>query len=239
MIILHTFGPSLGLPDPSPFVMKTMIHLRMAGLDYEVRRGIASLRRSPRHKLPFIEDQGRVVADSTLIREYLEKTYGIDFDAGYDARDRAIAYAVQKMLEESAYFALVHHRWIRPDGWTVVQRNMLGSVPAGIRWLIAPRIRNQVRRQLHSQGTGRLTDAEIDMIAERAARAVSDILGDSPYLLGERPSAADATVLAFLLSGSSKRFPGPMRDSIIGRSNLVAYRERLKAQYFPDFRFDD
>lgn len=239
MIILHTFGPALGFPDPSPFVMKTMIHLRMAGLEYEVRRGMASLQRSPRHKLPFIEDKGRVIADSTLIKEYLEGTYGIDFDAGYDARDRAIGYAVQKMLEESAYFAAIHRRWVRADGWAVVQREMLGAIPPAIRWLIAPRIQKQVRRQLYGQGTGRMTDAEVDMIAERSAKAVSDVLGDSPYLLGERPSSADATVLAFLLAGSSAAFPGPMRDSIVNRANLAAYQDRLKAQYFPDFRFED
>ncbi len=239
MIVLHTFGPALGLPDPSPFVMKTMIHLRMAGVEYEVRRGMASLQRSPRHKLPFIEDKGRAIADSTLIREYLEEAYGIDFDAGYDARDRAIAYSVQKMLEESAYFAAVHRRWVRPEGWEVIRREMLGVIPPALRWLIAPRIRNKVRQQLIAQGTGRMTDSEIDMIAERAARAVADILGDNPYLLGERPSAADATVLALLLAGSSSLFPGPIRDSIVGRANLLAYRDRLKAQYFPDFRFGD
>jgi glutathione S-transferase len=239
MIVLHTFGPALGQPDPSAFVMKTMIHLRMAGLDYEVRQGMASLRRAPRQKLPFIEDGARVIADSTLIREYLEETYNIDFDAGYGARERAVGYAVQKMFEESTYFAAVHRRWIRPDGWAVVRKELLGVIPPAIRWLVALRIQKQVRRQLHAQGTGRMTEAEIDMIAERSAKAVSEILGGNPYLLGERPSAADATVLAFLLAGSSKLFPGPIRDSIVGRSNLLAYRDRLKAQYFPDFRFED
>jgi glutathione S-transferase len=239
MITLHTFGPALGLPDPSPFVMKTMIHLRMAGLEYEVKSGMRSLNGSPKHKLPFIEDKGRAIADSTFIRAYLEETYGVDLDAGYDARDRAIGYSVQKMLEESVYFAVVRQRWLSPDGWAIVQREMLGGIPGALRWLIAPRIQKQVRRQVLAQGTGRMTDAEVDAIADQGMKSVSDILGDRPYLLGDRPSAVDATVLAFLLASGLKAFPGPIRDSVVLRPNLVAYSDRLKAQYFPGFKFED
>ena len=32
MITLYGFGPLFGLPDPSPFVLKTMTQLKMAGL---------------------------------------------------------------------------------------------------------------------------------------------------------------------------------------------------------------
>lgn len=239
MIVLHTVGPALGLPDPSPFVLKTMIHLRMAGLAFEVKRGIGSLRRSPRQKLPFIEDNGQVISDSSVIRAYLEQTYNIDLDAGYDERDRATAYAVQKLLEESVYFAGVQRRWIRADGWALVKAELLGGIPAPIRWFVVPRIQKQVRRTLYGQGTGRMTDAEIDAIYDRGWDAISTLLGDRPYFLGERPSAVDATILAFLITGTASALPGPMRDSIVGRANLLAYRDRLKRQYFTDFQFAD
>jgi hypothetical protein len=36
VITLYTFGPSFGLPDPSPFVMKAETLLKMAGLPYQV-----------------------------------------------------------------------------------------------------------------------------------------------------------------------------------------------------------
>ena len=34
MITLYTFGPAFGLPDPSPFVTKAEMLLKMAGLPY-------------------------------------------------------------------------------------------------------------------------------------------------------------------------------------------------------------
>jgi hypothetical protein len=40
MITLYTFGPHFGLPDGSPFVTKTMLLLKFAGLPYqETRQG--------------------------------------------------------------------------------------------------------------------------------------------------------------------------------------------------------
>ena len=34
MITLYTFGPAFGLPDPSPFVTKAEMLLKLAGLPY-------------------------------------------------------------------------------------------------------------------------------------------------------------------------------------------------------------
>ena len=35
MITLYTFGPAFGLPDPSPFVMKAQMLLKLAKLPFE------------------------------------------------------------------------------------------------------------------------------------------------------------------------------------------------------------
>ena len=39
MITLYAFGPLWGLPDPSPFVIKTETQLKMSGLAYAKARG--------------------------------------------------------------------------------------------------------------------------------------------------------------------------------------------------------
>ncbi|MBX9811968.1 MAG: glutathione S-transferase N-terminal domain-containing protein [Burkholderiales bacterium] len=46
------------------------ILLRMAGLPYECPRG-ANHMRAPKGKLPYIEDNGRLIADSTFVIDYL------------------------------------------------------------------------------------------------------------------------------------------------------------------------
>jgi len=71
MITLYNFGPAFGLPDPSPFVMKTETLLKMAKLPY--RTDSTGFAKAPKGKIPYIDDDGVVVPDSTFIRWHIEK----------------------------------------------------------------------------------------------------------------------------------------------------------------------
>jgi glutathione S-transferase len=99
MITLYTFGPAFGLPDPSPFVTKVEMLLKMTGLAY--RTDTTGFRQAPKGKLPYIDDDGEQVADSTFIRWHLENKYRIDFDKGLSADQRAVAWAFEKILTPS------------------------------------------------------------------------------------------------------------------------------------------
>src|SRR6266702_4601925 len=109
MITLSPFGPAFGLPDPRPFVMKAEVLLKMAGLVYHA--DTKGLRRAPKGKLPYIEDDGERIADSTFIRWHIEKKYGIDFDRGLSREQRATAWAFEKLAEDHLYWAIVEARW--------------------------------------------------------------------------------------------------------------------------------
>src|SRR5215472_12909557 len=65
-ITLHRFGPFPGAPDSSPFVIKVMILLKLAGLAFDDVAGNPF--KAPKKLLPYIEDEGAMVADSALIR---------------------------------------------------------------------------------------------------------------------------------------------------------------------------
>ncbi|MBC7944174.1 MAG: glutathione S-transferase N-terminal domain-containing protein, partial [Burkholderiales bacterium] len=80
MIKLYQFEPAFGLPNASPFCMKLETYLRMAGLPFEIAPN-ANIMKAPKGKMPYIEDNGRAIADSSLIIEYLRKTYGDRLDA--------------------------------------------------------------------------------------------------------------------------------------------------------------
>ena len=135
MITLYTFGPAFGLPDPSPFVMKTEVLLKMSGLPYQTKR--ADVRKAPKKKLPFIRDaDGSVIADSTLIRFHLERIHGIDFDAGLSAAERGIAWAVEKLAEDHLYWVAMRERWLNrkvglqlllPGQWSALCLSLPGN----------------------------------------------------------------------------------------------------------------
>ena len=100
MITLHTFAPAFGQPDPSPFVVKAMILLQLAGQPYTTARYKGGPHLGPKGKRPFIDDDGVTVADSTLIRFHLEQKYGVAFDAHLNAAQQGVTWALEKMCEE-------------------------------------------------------------------------------------------------------------------------------------------
>ncbi len=110
MITLYGFSSGWELPEKSPYVTKTEVQLKMAGLAYV--KTLAGTDKAPKGKLPYIDDNGMLVADSTFIRAYLERKYGFDFDAGLDARQRAEAWAIERMIEDHLNWANTHARWL-------------------------------------------------------------------------------------------------------------------------------
>jgi glutathione S-transferase len=88
MITLYGFGPLFGLPDPSPFVLKTLTQLKMSGLPFRLER--ASPRAAPKGKIPFIRDGEFVLGDSVFILDHLKAAHGVDLDAQLTPAQKAI-----------------------------------------------------------------------------------------------------------------------------------------------------
>lgn len=232
MITLFTFGPYFGLPDPSPFVTKAEVLIKMAGLAYRTDRG--GFRKAPKGKLPYIDDAGTLVGDSTFIRWHLESKYGVEFDKGLSAPERATAWAFEKMCEEHLYWAVLESRWMDDKNFDRGPRQFFNVAPAPVRPMLIAFIRRQVRRTLKGQGFGRHSRAEIEQLAARDLDALAAFLGDKTWLMGDAPCGADATVFAFVAGCLCQRFEGPIYASAARHANLVAYRDRGMAKWFPE-----
>jgi glutathione S-transferase len=233
VIKLYRFGPFLGTPDSSPFVIKVMTLLKMAGLPHEAAAGNPF--KAPQKLLPYIEDGGATVADSDVIRRHLEDRYGIDFDAGLSRDQKALAWAVERMCEDHLYFALLDLRWADDHNFAVgLGRHMFGAVPAPSRPMVKAALRRMNAKRLHGQGLGRHPRSRIAEFAIRDIEALSAILGDKPFLTGDRPCAADASMFGIVTAILIPPLASPARDALAAKPNLVAYQARIAGLYFRD-----
>jgi glutathione S-transferase len=232
MITLYTFGPNFGLPDPSPFVTKAEMLLKMSGLPF--RTDTEGFNKAPKGKLPYIEDDGERIADSTFIRWHIEKKYQVDFDRGLGAGERAIAWAFEKMVEDNLYWTLVDARWTDDANFYKGPVKFFGKIPAPLRPIVVAMIRRQVRKTLHGQGIGRHSNAEIVALGTRSIDAMADHLGQKPYFMGAEPSGADATMLAFVAGMLCPVFDTPLRAAAERHANLRGYVGRMTARFYPE-----
>lgn len=234
MITLHIFGPTPGLPDPSPFVMKAEMLLKLSGLPYETK--VTDLRTAPKGKLPFIHDGDTVVADSTFIRHHLEERHGIDFYPGLSATEKATACAFEKMCEDHLYWAVVYDRWLIESHFERGPAAFFQKIPALIRPFILRMVLKKVRANLHGHGLGRHSWPEIVRLVTPDIDALATLLGDKNCMIGDRPTGLDAVAFPFVagllpeIYSDSELYAAAKRHA-----NLVAYRDRMMAQYFPAF----
>ncbi|MEZ5446006.1 MAG: glutathione S-transferase family protein [Gammaproteobacteria bacterium] len=232
MITLHQFPSAFGVPNLSPFCMKVETYLRMAGLPY--RSVNANLRRAPKGKAPWIEDDGKVIADSGFILDYLKSKYGDTLDAALTVEQRAASVALTRLMEEHLYWAVLYARWMEEENWRRLRPVFFGSLPAPLRWFVPGLVRAALRRELRGHGIGRHRPEEIHALGCSDISALADFLGGKPYFIGEAPTSVDASAYAFLANVLWVPLNPPLQAHAMGRPSLLAYCERMRARYYPE-----
>jgi glutathione S-transferase len=231
-VTLFQFPRMFGIPNVSPFCCKLETWLRIAGVPYEVV-DTPDPRTGPKGKLPFIEDAGVRIADSSRIVEHLVRTRGVDPDAHLDASQRAIALLVQRTLEEHYAFVLAYTHLLREEGWQHT-RARFDSVPAMVRPLVGSLVRGRVKKLLWAQGVLRHSHEEIVEAALRDWRAVLTVMGDGPFFFGDEPTGIDAIVFGALATSVLTPIESPIRDFLRSQPAVVAYADRIRARFFPE-----
>ncbi len=210
--------------------MKLEVYLRMVGLPFTTVLGDG--RKAPKGKLPYVDDDGTRLADSTLIIQHFERKLGNDaLDRGMDDHDRARAHLLKRMLEESLYFSTMWARWAEPGGFAIIRDVFRRVLPAPLRLVLPPLIRRVVLKQTHAQGIGRHSREEIYTFAIDDVRALATMLGEGPFALGETPRTIDATVYSFVAQLLRTPFDNPAREHARSEPALSEYLERMDARF--------
>lgn len=232
MLKVQAYAPVFGEPSGSPFCVKAMCLLELSGQDWSVAR-TDDPRKAPKQKLPVLEHDTNLVADSDDIRDYLEKTYDIDFDKGLSPQERAVSRAVIRMVEENVYFALSCDRWLNDENWEHVKKAYFSKMPPLIGGLITKTIRKQVINANKGQGMGRHSPAERFQRVKKDVDALEEILGDQAFLFGDFPTAADVSAVTMLSACAAAPVPTELSKHINQNKKLTAYIKRGKDAFYP------
>lgn len=231
MITLVQFPASDRFPNFSPFCAKLEAYMRMSQIPFEIKTSIKN-GSTPKGKFPVIEDEGKVIEDSTFIIEYLKQKYGDTLDQGLTPEQRAIGTAFQRLAEENMAFCLIYNRWQMDEGWDVFSRSVFRGAPGIVRVLVGGRMRKSVVGRLHGQGIGRHSPHEVSQILRKDLQAIADYLGSKKYFFGDKPAGIDASLFGVLGNLLLVTFTQDQQRLASEFPTLVNYVNRILKNYF-------
>lgn len=235
MITLYTFGSNFNLPDPSPFNMKAEILLKMADLPYKVDTA-GDVTKAPKGKFPYIDDQGKIIADSSLIRFYLEQKYQIDFDSQADPYALPSAFFAEKYCEDNLYFILLSQRWLNSANFERGVKVFFAKVPFLLRGLIAKKVVKDIEKTLWLQGLGRHSLEEQMQLVARGSDMLARLLSDRHFFGGDHPCGADAYIASILCGVLNDYFDDPFQKYFAEKENLVSYTKKMLELFYPNYQ---
>jgi glutathione S-transferase len=199
----------------SPFCAKARICLAVKGVSFRrltlTVRGLRRLRAlNPLGRVPVLEHDGRVIADSTAIAHYLEERFPEPSLLPADPAARAYCALVEDWADESLSFVVGAFRWLNPQNRAVAQRAIIRELGGGppVGWIIARR----VRRRYRSAGWSASSLAHFDERLRADLRMLAGLLDDRAFLLGRSLTLAD--VSAFVqLRGLERCAEEPVLDA--------------------------
>lgn len=239
MIKLYSFSPAMGVPCPSPFPIKLQLFMQLAGIPYEViienNPG-----KGPKGKIPFIDDNGTLVADSHLIirhlmEHYIAKGKGQDPDAGLSPEQKGLTTAVQKMCDEHLYWGIVYGRWVDERFKSLTRDVLFADIPKFIRAVVFKIASKGMVKAMHGHGIGRHAQDDIYAMIMEDIDALDALLGNKDYFLGDSPHSIDAIAFPYIVNLINSPQALEICEHARGKANLQAYNQRILKGYFPEF----
>ena len=196
MITLYQFATS-------PFAEKVRRAMNYKGLEFEIHE-VARARIadgdyqhvSSSDKFPAIQDGDAVVCDSTDIVYHLEEAHGGPSLIPADARDAALAHAIEEWADESLYFYEMTMRLTWEHNLDAALDEFAHSLPGVPKPQLKALILKASTQLTQAQGIGRKSREQVVADVARHFHALDGMLVDRPWLVGDALSVADIAVIA-------------------------------------------
>ncbi|GMS99840.1 hypothetical protein PENTCL1PPCAC_22015 [Pristionchus entomophagus] len=236
------------LPNLSPWSLKLETWLRMAEIPFTNINNEFKIF-SSKGQVPFIELNGRQIADSNIIIETLKHEFGKENMDPTDPKEQSLARAFTALAEDHLTWAMFAMRsktggfnfTLTDDGWG--RYHGTGMKRRFTQFMLKRMSKRLVTDRANAQGMGRHSPDELHEIAKEALKSMCIFLGDKPYFGGDRATTLDATMFGHLASLIYIPTPNgvPNLFQLLTKyvketyPNLGQFVERIKEKYWPDW----
>ena len=138
------------------------------------------------------------------------------------------------MLEESLYFVSSYSKWAEDDSFAIYSAELFAELPDDQKDTIPTMVRQQVLAKFKAQGIGRHSRDEIYAIGIKDVQAYAELLGEKPYLFGNKPTSYDASAFGVIGNIKDGPFGSPVQDEIRNSSRLANYIDAIRSKWFAD-----
>lgn len=140
------------------------------------------------------------------------------------------------MVENQLGWTAAHFRFLDPANFEKGPAHWFDAAPEAMRETLKAGLLSAVKTNVHAVGVGRHNEAEIAWLGERSLKAIEVMLGDKPFLYGDRPVGSEAVVYSTLMVTLNPFFDSALHRRAEAMPTLVAYVERMTDRFYPDFR---
>jgi len=238
-VYLYQFTRCPTIPSASPFCFKVETFLRMTGIPYEnVDHKLKY--KSKKGLLPFIELNGKEIADSDLIIKELTEKFEKNLDDGLTSEQKVTSHAFESMLNNHTSWVVRWWRYNNPSDFLEtakldVKQAVNSILPKGVlSFLFKIGFRNHIKNAV-GHGLGRHTTEEIFEFGKQDLKSLSELLNGKNYFFGDKPHLLDCVAFAHVSQIIYIPFGGLDEFLKNETPNLVAHVERIKEKYWPDW----
>jgi glutathione S-transferase len=184
--------------------------------------------------LPWIEDAAQAIGDSTFIRAHIEQKYGVDLDIGLTGKERAQAWAIERMIENQLGWVSVYFRHLDPSNFAKGAARWFDQAPEPLREDLRRGLLDAIATNVRAVGVGRHLREEVVWLGCLSLRSLDELLEDKAYLMRDsHPVGVDATAFAMLAGILTPHFDSPLRREAEAYPRLVDYVGRMMARFYP------
>jgi glutathione S-transferase len=226
MLTLYSYPELFGVADNNGYGLKVFAFLRLCDVPFR-HEHILDASAAPRGQLPYITDDGEPLGDSDTIIAYLIGKYRLTIDDALTGAQRDTSHLITRMLDD-LYWVMSYSRWKDERYWPAFRDALLRQHPA----LTEAGLRKAQEfnfQRYYYQGIGRYDPDAAFARGLADLRVLADLVPDSGYVHGPRPTSIDAGIYGFIANIYFYDIDTPLKQFVVAHDNIVRHCHAIHA----------